>query len=347
MGRVFATAILVAAALGAGSANLSLLAEERSGNVDAPKAVVQGAIDFLRTIDSGDVRKFSKPRSIWKKMLAWVAGPPAVPQLGRPYGLTEDSRGRLIVADPGIRAVHILDFERRRHQMLRGARREPFLSPLAVAVDAKDNIYVADSGRSQVYVFNRKGKFLRTLADKRSGVVLQRPTGLAIDPQRERIYLTDALRHQVLLLNLDGTLIKAIGRRGSEPGEFNFPTSLTLAGDELYVVDAMNFRIQVLTGEGDFLRSFGQLGYQSGTLSRPKGIALDSDGNVYVVDALFETVQVFDSEGRLLYYFDSTGSEEENFVLPSGIYIGPRDRIYVADSYNQRLQVFRYRPVRP
>jgi hypothetical protein len=141
---------------------------------------------------------------------------------------------------------------------------------------------------------------------------------------------------------MDGALLQAIGRRGAGPGEFNFPTALTLSGGRLYVVDAMNFRVEVFTTEGRFVNSFGRPGDQTGTLNRPKGIAADTDGNLYLADALFETVQVFDPEGRLLYYFGSTGSQPGQFQLPAGISITGRNIIYVADSLNRRVQVFRY-----
>jgi len=313
---------------------------------DAPVAPVgRGAIDYLRSIDS--VREFSKPKSVWSKMLEWVAGPAETPDLWRPYAVAQDSEGRLLVADPGARVVHIFEVEPPKYSYLAGGRREPFLSPVGVAVDGQDNIYVSDSVRARIYVFNKKGKFLRALGDPQRGTQFLRPTGLAIDSARRLIYLTDTLRHQVLVLDLGGAVLQTIGRRGSGPGEFNYPTALTLSRGQLYVVDAMNFRVQALTPEGQFLRSFGQLGNRTGTMNRPKGIAADSDGHLYVVDALFETVQVFDPEGRLLYYFGSTGRGPGEFVLPAGIYIGPRDTIYVADSYNRRVQVFRYRRVRP
>lgn len=307
-------------------------------NTSGPRATV----DYVRTI--GSVREYSRPRSFFAKLLEWVAGPAEdAPQFVRPYALTHDSVGRLLVADPGQRAVHIFDFERRKYEYLKGPRRNPFASPVGVATDADDNIYVSDSVRARIFVFNKKGKLLQTLGDSRHGATFLRPTGLAIDPARRLLYLTDTLLHQVLVVGLDGTLIKAIGRRGRGPAEFNYPTALTLAGGTLYVVDAMNFRIQALTPDGDFLSSFGGLGNRSGNLNRPKGIAVDSDGNLYVVDALFETVQVFDPAGRLLYYFGSSGKGPGQFALPAGIYIDPRNRIFIADSHNRRVQVFRYR----
>jgi DNA-binding beta-propeller fold protein YncE len=151
------------------------------------------------------------------------------------------------------------------------------------------------------------------------------------------------LRHQVLVFGLDGSLIRVIGKRGTGPVEFNFPTALTLSKGKIYVVDAMNFRIQAVTPEGEFAGAFGQLGDQTGTLNRPKGIAADTEGNLYVVDAVFETVQVFDPKGQLLYYFGSTGTKPGQFQVPTGISIDDRNIIYIADSLNRRVQVFRYR----
>jgi len=304
-----------------------------------------GSVDYLRTIDTSQLEQFAKPRSFWGKMLEWVAGPAERPWLGRPYDLTEDSLGRLIISDPGQGVVHILDFERRTYAQISKAKRQRLLSPVGVAVDGDDNIYVADSELAAVFVFSRKGEFLRTLETRGKGreSLFQRPTGLALDAARRLLYVADTWSHQVLVLDLEGNALMTIGRRGAGPGEFNYPTSLALVGGELYVVDAMNFRVQVLAADGEFLRSFGELGNSTGTLNRPKGISVDGDSNVYVVDALFETVQVFDSQGQLLYYFGHGGRDEGGFTLPSGIYINPGNHIYIADSHNQRIQVFRYR----
>jgi sugar lactone lactonase YvrE len=311
--------------------------------------VSTGTVAYLRTVDTATVEKFSKPRSFWGKLLEWVAGPAQLPQLLRPYGVAEDSLGRLIVTDPSFGAVHVFDFERQRHDLLRRAKRERLRSPIGVVVDNENNIYVAASERARIYVFDPKGKFLRALSPHWEGEGLRRPTGLAIAPAQDLLYITDTLRHQVVVVTLQGDVVGAFGARGGGVGEFNFPTSLALSasGDELYVVDTMNFRVQVFTPQGEFMRSFGEQGEQSGTLFRPKGIALDSDGHVYLVDGLFEVVQVFGPEGELLYYFGSFGDPAGRFALPSGIYISPRDRIFVADSHNQRVQVFRYRQAAP
>ncbi len=324
---------------------LAVIAALAMGSPAAHAATTsRGTVEYLRTIPS--VQEFTKSRGFFTKLIDFVAGRAEdKPELLRPYATTHDSQGRLLVADAGMRGVHIYDFEKHKYQFLKGAKGNAFESPIDVACDAADNIYVSDSARARIYVFDSKGKFQRYIGGSTQEPRMLRPTGMALDKTAKQIYVTDTLRHQVLVLGLDGSLIRAIGKRGSGEGEFNFPTSLALVSGKLYVVDAMNFRIQTITPEGRFVRAFGQLGNQSGTLNRPKGIAADTDGHLYVVDALFETVQVFNTDGQLLYYFGSTGSKPGQFQLPTGISIDSRNIIYVADSYNRRVQVFRYRRI--
>ncbi len=297
-----------------------------------------GTVEYWRTIPS--VREFTKPRNMFSKVFQWVVGlAEDKPEITRPFATTYDSVGRLLVADPGQRGIHIYDVEKHKYQFVKGPRGKTLQSPIGVVCDAKDNFYVTDSMRGQIYVFDPKGKFVRMMG----GGLLMRPTGLAIDRASQRLYLTDTARHQVLSMSIDGSQVREIGRRGAGQGEFNFPSSLTISGGRLHVVDSMNFRIQSFSLDGKFVNMFGKLGRQSGTLNRPKGIAADTFGNLYVVDALFETVQIFDSEGRLLYYFGSTGTKPGQFQLPTGITIDNRNVITVADSYNARVQVFRFR----
>ena len=307
-------------------------------------AETRARVEYLRTIPS--VREFTKPRNFFVKMINFVAGPPEDrPEVVRPYSTTHDSTGRLLVTDPGQHGIHIYDFEKRKYQFLKGPRGRELVSPIDVACDRNDDIYVSDSVRAQIYIFDVRGKFLRSIAGATPEARLERPTGMALDASARRLYLTDTLRHQVLVFGLDGTFIRAIGKRGAAPGEFNFPTALTLYAGRLYIVDSMNFRIQAMTPEGQFIGAFGRLGNQTGTFNRPKGIASDTEGHLYVVDALFETVQVFDLEGRLLYYFGSSGAKPGQFQLPSGISIDNRNMIFIADSFNRRVEVFRYEKV--
>ncbi len=299
-------------------------------------------LDFLRTFSSETDLK--PHRSFWKRVIDVVAGPPEYHHLVRPYGITIDSQQRILVTDPGDLAVHVFDFEKKKYTRLQaGKHGETFRSPIGIAVDGQDNIYVTDSILGKIFVFDPRGKFRRYIGaiNEKEGL-FKRATGIAIDRQQGEIFVTDTLRDKIFVLDLQGRVLREFGRRGTGPGEFNFPTEIVLHGDEVFVVDAMNFRVQILDRQGRFRGQFGQQGDRVGSLFRPKGLGVDSEGNIHVVEALFETVQVFDRMGSLLYFFGKSGGASAQFQLPSGLWIGGDDRIYVADSYNHRVQIFEF-----
>lgn len=294
-------------------------------------------------------REFSNDRDVrikrgfWTRVLDIVAGPPDLHIMVRPYSVVTDSTGRVIVTDPGVSGVHVFDFAQQKYKFLAREGRETLVAPQCVAVDDKDNIYVTDSETGKIFVFDRDGKFRRTVGSLKGGEgYFKRPTGIAVDAAAQRIYVSDTTRHKIFVLDMQGSVVQTIGKRGNGQGEFNFPTELRLNGNELAVVDAMNFRVQVLDRSGQFLFSFGKAGEINGTMFRPKGVGIDSEGDYYVVDALFDTVQAFNRQGQLLYYFGRSGDGPQEFQLPAGLFIDRNDRIYVVDSYNRRVQVFRY-----
>ncbi len=284
-------------------------------------------------------------RGFWKKVLDVAIGAPEYHRMIRPYSIAEDSRGRLIVTDPGAAGVHIFDFPRKKYKFISrwDKSKDPMLTPQCVTVDAQDNFYITDSVSGKIFVFDAEGKFRRTLGSLRGGEgYFKRPTGIAVDSAAGKIYVSDTLRNKVFVLNLDGQVADTIGKLGVEKAEFYLPTEVLLHGTELAVVDAMNFRIQILDLQGRFLQQIGASGDVLGSLFRPKGIGFDSEGHLYVVDAASSMIQVFTSEGKLLYFFGSNGTGAGEFQLPSGIWIDRQDRIFIVDSFNRRIQLYHY-----
>jgi len=174
--------------------------------------------------------------------------------------------------------------------------------------------------------------------------------GVAVDNERNRLYVVDAggvdsPDQRVRVLDLvTGKLLFDIGKRGSEPGEFNLPRDVAIGGKgQLYVVDGGNFRVQVFDADGKFQKVFGAIGRQSGQFSRPKEIAVDPQGNLYVVDTAFGNFQIFDPEGRLLLDVGIRGSRDApaTFMLPSGIAVDADARVYVVDQFFRKVEVFR------
>ena len=274
------------------------------------------------------------------RFFSYLAGTREATAMLRPYGVAETPEGDMVVADPDARCVHVYRRQRSRYVRLTQAGREPLVSPVGVAVDPRGRIYVADSYRRTIDRYGSEGDWLDTLAKEGD---LERPTGLAFDPRRDRLYVVDTGRHRIVAYDASGGRVLEFGRRGDGDGEFNFPVAVAVGpSGNLHVTDSLNFRVQILDGEGRFLGSFGKEGRTPGDFDKAKGIALDSDGHIYVVEGLHDVIHVYDEKGRLLAVLGGTGTEPGQFWLPTAISISGSGRILISDSANHRVQILQY-----
>ena len=288
------------------------------------------------------VRDLSSPKDIGAKAPFFTRLANAITGVGaeskkldRPFGLSVDESGNLLVTDTAAGSVCFLDLARKKWLRWTSVSGQRFISPVA-AVHHAQTFFVADSAQGKVIAFDEKGKVQLAITNG-----LERPAGLAL--LGDRLVIADSQLHQIVLCGLHGELISKFGRRGSGPGEFNFPTHVAVDDhNQIYVTDSLNQRIQVFAADGRFLRAFGSAGDGPGHFSRPKGVAVDRAGHVYVVDAVFCNVQIFNDQGRLLLNFGEPGSAPGQFWLPNAIAINSRNEIFVADAYNHRVQMFRY-----
>jgi len=259
--------------------------------------------------------------------------------LHKPYGVHADRDGRIFVADTGWGKLVVFDYANRKFAFWGTGGPGTLAKPVGVTSDSQGRVYVSDAIAQRVVVFDRDGNFLQAMGKKGE---FERPVGLVVNDQLGRLYVIDAKKHHIAVFDIaDGSLIRTIGERGKEPGQFNWPTNIAIdSSGTLYVMDTMNFRVQILDPEGEVLNTFGEIGDGIGQFARPKGIAVDSEGSIYVVDAAFNNFQIFNREGELLLFVGSVGQQPGQFWLPAGAYIDAQDRIYVADQYNFRIQVF-------
>jgi len=251
----------------------------------------------------------------------------------RPYAIAADD-DMVAVVDPGLKVVHLYMTKLAKYEVISDVDGENFVSPVGISL-GPEFIYVTDSTLGKVFVFDRRGEYQNTITS------LARPTGIAFDPENNRLYVADTLDNQIVVFDDDGVQLNAFGSRGGAAGEFNYPSSLTLRGDILYVNDTMNFRIQAFTLDGSPVASFGELGDGSGQFALSKGLGADLQGHLYVADALSNYIQIFDAEGRFLLSFGGMGGSIGQFRLPAGIFV-LKNKIFVADSQNRRVQVFEY-----
>ena len=257
-------------------------------------------------------------------------------RLIRPVGIITYDTQKWIILDQGLEKIVVSNQTEGKIQLLKSNTNLPSL--VGVCRGAGDSIYFTDSYLNKIYVLRANEPKVNLMSDT---LALSQPTGIAYLESTDEVWVVETGRHRIVILNRSGEIIRYLGSRGVEPGEFNFPTFIWIDNrGTVYIVDSMNFRVQIFSKEGRLLSVFGEAGDATGYFARPKGIATDSHGNIYVVDAVFHTVQIFDSRGNYLSNFGEQGGEAGQFWLPMGIYIDQQDRIYVADSYNARIQVF-------
>jgi len=301
-----------------------------------PAPPLPARIQFVKAVSSAQDLGIRPPW--WQRLIDQLVGSEQAMRLVRPTGVAAIEQ-TLYVADPGAQAVWVFDLAAKRVRQIQRAGEQRLVSPVAVTIGPRRQVYVADSYLAELFLIDDRGKIRRVAVAQ----PLQRPAGLAYDPGRERLYVADSAAHTIWIFTADGTLAGSIGHRGTGPGEFNFPTHLTLDRDgTLYVTDALGFRIQMFHADGRVAGQWGRHGDSSGELASPKGIAVDAEGHLYVADALFDTIQIFDQAGRLLLNFGQHGEGPGEFWLPNGLFIDAQQRIYVADAYNRRIQLFEY-----
>ncbi len=322
------------------SPDLQPKGDRPSSTIVWPLPPEQPRIAFMRNI--AEPNDLGIKKSFFRKVFEFIVGKEAEPHLIRPYGVFSDGKGKLYVADTGLQAVHIFDFDKKIYTQIFKLPGGRLLSPIGVTSDPSGKIYVSDSVINRVFVYSSKGEFSYVIGKEGD---LQRAAGIAVNPKNDQIYVVDTAGHKVVAYDQTGNKIAEIGHRGGENGEFNFPTHISIDNDgKLYITDSMNFRVQVFEADGRFISKFGKLGNRLGTFSKPKGIGVDREGHIYVVDGIYDTVQIFDMEGKLLLNFGKSGTGDGNFWLPAGIYIDGKDHIYIADTYNNRVSEFRYLP---
>lgn len=273
----------------------------------------------------------------------WIAGlddqgtAPLV--LQRPSAVVGDDAGRLYVADVSRQALFVFD-EKAGELLLweQADARRRFVAPAGVAV-APGRVFVSDAELGAVFVLDAKGEPRATIGAGR----LTRPTGIARDAASGRLYVADTYGHDIKVFDEAGALLATIGWRGTEAGEFNYPSHLALAGGELYVTDTLNNRVQVLrASDGGFVRQFGSRGLALGQLVRPKGVSVDGEGNVYVVESFYDSLLVFSPQGEFLMPIGGTGKATGRFYLPAGVWVDGRNRVHVADMFNGRIVLFQF-----
>lgn len=269
-------------------------------------------IQFLKKISSsvdvtGDRKSFSK----------FIFGEEDNIPINKPYGITT-SKGKILICDTYIHGIDIIDIENNTFKQFIPGGKGELKVPINCFVDKNGNLYVADSERKQIVVFDKDGKYRNSFGDPENF----KPTDVFV--QDDKVWVTNLEGHQINVYSGDSKnelLSKFPDPNSSEVGKLYSPVNLFVTDSKVYVSDFGDFKIKEYNSKGEFKKSLGSYGKRVGQFARPKGIAVDRDSNLYVVDAGFENVQIFNKDGKILMFFGGPYKGPGDMWLPAKVAI--------------------------
>lgn len=254
--------------------------------------------------------------------------------LGAVSGVAIDSTGQVFAFHRGEHPILIFDHH---GKIVRSFGDGLFTSAHGLRIDAEDNVWVTDNANHTVIKFSHDGVALLTLGEKNvageDATHFNKPTDIAFAKNGD-FFVTDGYGNsRVLKFDKSGKLLRAWGKKGAGPGEFNLPHAVQLdAEGRVYVADRENNRIQVFESDGKYIRQIQGIA--------PFGLFLAPDQTLYVADGRANNVVRMTLDGKKLSAWGTTGEEPGNFRLPHAVTVAADGSVYVTEITGKRIQKF-------
>lgn len=171
----------------------------------------------------------------------------------RPTDVAWDTDGNIYIAD-GFGNSRVAKFDKNgkfvKSWGSRGSGDGQFSTVHGIAIDAKNNVYVADADNKRIQVFDANGLFQRQITNIGS------PAAICISPgTHQHLYSSNSnppgdidANGEIYQLELDGKILGKFGKAGKLPKEFGTVNSIDCRGDNvLYVGEIGNWRVQKVT----------------------------------------------------------------------------------------------------
>jgi outer membrane protein assembly factor BamB len=244
--------------------------------------------------------------------------------LGKAYGI-EVHKGKIYVAEGQSKTVRIIDLKAGTITEPKGVKSPAgaLKYPINLTLDDDDNLYVADTSRRDVVVYDASGNFKTSFA-KGFGKGLEAKSKITdVKFYKGKLYALDLGSGLVKVYDPKTLELLTEFGKSDKPGlSLSLPGNLTIDADgNIYITNLGSNKVIKYDQDGNYIDSFGGVGDQFGQFSKPKGIALDSSKQIYVVDGGTNMVQLFNDKFRVLTFFGMPGLPYGSLNNPAGIAI--------------------------
>lgn len=263
---------------------------------------------------------------------------PAAAKMLKPFGMSFDERGSLLIADIEQHAIVELDAE------LRPVRRIDAVAgygPLTRPFDVRcrgDLRYILDTGRGNVVIADDQWRLVRVIGAGQAGSAageFAEPHFLAPHPDGT-LLVADTLNHRVQRFDDHGRFLGAwTGTTLGGAFPLNTPTGIAaLADGRVVVAEYGDGAPALLSSDGEVLARLERFGLAYAAAAHGDRIA--------IVWTYSNRVSVHDDTGKLLFVLgtDSDSAADGEFNKPAGVAFDPEGQLYVSEWRNHRIQQF-------
>jgi len=206
-----------------------------------------------------------------------------------------------------------------------------FTEPSGVAVNAQNDIIVADTNNHRIQIFDKEGRFKFQFGEvgKRDGQLLY-PNRVAVVKTSGDIIVTErSPTHQIQIYNQYGQFVRKFGAN-----ILQHPRGVCVdSKGRIIVVECKVMRVIIFDQMGNVLNKFGC----SKHLEFPNGVVVNDRQEIFISDNRAHCVKVFDYEGNFLRQIGGEGITN----YPIGVGINGAGEITIADNHNNfNLSVF-------
>ena len=356
------TSLVVKVPQGAGTGTVTVIVN--GDTATGPTFTYQLTVTVSTLAGSGDPNVYG-----------YTDGTGSAARFSEPEGVTVDAQGNVYVADylnnlirkvtpAGV--VTTLAGNPAQHGTVNGTgSAAEFSDPVGIAVDAQDNLYVAED--ADIRKITPAGAVTTLSGNGTNGYVdgagstaeFNFPDALALDGAAN-IYVADFANDVVRKITPAGVTSTLAGNGTyawldgvGTAAEFLGPTGMGIDGSgNLYTADYSDSHIRKITSSGTVstIAGNGQTGFADGPgssaeFNTPYSEAVDGKGNIYVSDQGNQRIRMITPSGTVSTlagngtkgHQDGPAASAE-FNFPYGIATDAQGNVYVADSYNNCIR---------